>query len=62
MLGTLLAPYSDDKLKDLQLSIQKEGDISREEVEMLLRQSGQVTIADSLKDEIEKGEERALYK
>ena len=62
MLGTLLAPYSDDKLKDLQLSIQKEGDISREEVEMLLRQSDQVTIANSLKDEIEKGEERALYK
>ena len=59
MLGTLLG---DEKLKDLHLSIQKkQGDISREEVEMLLQQSGQVTIADSLKDEIEKGEERTYY-
>ena len=57
VLSTLLTPYTDEKLKELQLSIQKkqEGDISREEVEILLRQSGQVMVAENLKDEIKKG-------
>lgn len=34
----------------------QEGDISREEVERLLRQSGLTMIADRLKEDIEKGE------
>ena len=57
VLRTLLAPYTDEKLKDLQLLIQKEqeGDISREDVEKSLRQSGLTMIADRLKDDIEKG-------
>ena len=59
VLGTLLAPYTDENLKELQVLIQKEqeGDISREEVEVLLRQSGLMMIADGLKDDIAKGNE-----
>ena len=64
VLSTLLDPYTDEKLKKFQLSIQKkqhgDSDISREEVETLLRQSGQVMIADRLKDDIEKGKKK-LY-
>ena len=58
MLGTLLATYSEERLKAIQLSIQEEKeirDISREEVEKSLRQSGLASIADGLKDNIEKG-------
>ena len=56
VLGTLLAPYTDVKLKELQLSIQKkQSDIVREEVELLLRQNGLAMIADSLEDHIERG-------
>ena len=58
MLGALLATYSEERLKDIQLSIQEEKeirDISREEVEKSLRQSGLASIADGLKDNIEKG-------
>ena len=58
MLGTLLATYSDEKLKAIKLSVQEKqaiGDISREEVEKSLRQSGLSTMADGLKDNIEKG-------
>ena len=56
VLRTLLAPYTDEKLKELQLLIQrKEGEISREEVEKSLRQSGLTMVADRLKDDIEKG-------
>ena len=42
VLGALLARYSDEKLKSIQLSLQEEQeirDISREEVEKSLRQS-----------------------
>ena len=57
VLRTLLAPYTDEKLKELQLLIQRkeEGEISREEVEKSLRQSGLTMVADRLKDDIEKG-------
>ena len=58
VLASLLATYTDEKLKEIQLSIQeKQGihAISREEVERSLRQSGLTSIADGLKDNIEKG-------
>ena len=58
VLGALLARYSDEKLKSIQLSLQEEQeirDISREEVEKSLRQSGLASMADGLKDDIEKG-------
>ena len=58
VLSTLLATYSDEKLKAIKLSVQEKqaiGDISREEVEKSLRQSGLSTMADGLKDNIEKG-------
>ena len=58
-LSILLTPYTDEKLKELRLSIQKEqGDISREEVEKLLRKYGLTTTADRLKEDIEKGKRR----
>ena len=57
VLRKLLAPYTDEKLKELQLLIQEkqEGEISREEVEVLLRQRGLMMNADKLKDDIERG-------
>ena len=58
VLGALLARYSDEQLKSIQLSLQEEQeirDISREEVEKSLRQSGLASMADGLKDDIEKG-------
>ena len=58
MLGAMLATYSDEKLKSIQLSLREEQEIryiSREEVEKSLRQSGLASMADSLKDNIEKG-------
>ena len=58
VLGAMLATYSDEKLKSIQLSLQEEQeirDISREEVEKFLRQSGLASMADGLKDVIEKG-------
>ena len=58
MLGALLACYSDEQLKSIRLSLQEEQkirDISREEVEKSLRQSGLASMADGLKDDIEKG-------
>ena len=60
VLRTLLAPYTDEKLKELQQLIQKkqEGKISREDVEKSLRQSGLTMIADRLKDDIEKGKDK----
>ena len=58
MLATLLATYTDEKLKDLKHSIQEkqDEDISREEVERSLRQSGLTLIADGLKEHLEKGD------
>ena len=59
VLGAMLATHSDKpELKSIQLSLQEEQeirDISREEVEKCLRQSGLVSMADALKDNIEKG-------
>ena len=58
MLGALLSRFSDEKLKSIQLSLQEEQEIrdsSREEVEKSLRQSGLASMADGLKDDIEKG-------
>ena len=58
VLANLLATYSDEKLKEIKLSIQEKqevGHISREEVERSLRQSGLMSVADGLKDSIEKG-------
>ena len=58
VLGALLARYSDEQLKSIQLSLQEQQeirDISREEVEKSLRQSGLASMADELKDDIEKG-------
>ena len=58
VLGALLSRFSDEKLKSIQLSLQEEQeirDISREEVEKSLRQSGLASMADGLKDDIEKG-------
>ena len=58
VLANLLATYSDEKLKEIKLSIEEKqevGHISREEVERSLRQSGLMSVADGLKDNIEKG-------
>ena len=58
VLGVLLASYSSDKLKSFQLSLQEEQeirDISREEVEKSLRQSGLDSMAEALRDSLEKG-------
>ena len=58
VLGALLARYSDEQLKSIQLSLQEKQeirDISREEVEKSLRQSGLESMADGLKNDIEKG-------
>ena len=58
ILTNVLATYSNEKLKEIQLSIQEKQDIrdiSREEVEKSLRQRGLTSIADDLKDSIEKG-------
>lgn len=57
VLRTLLAPYTDEKLKEL-IQKKQEGEISREEVEKSLRQSGLAMIADRLKGDIEKGKKR----
>ena len=58
VLGALLSRFSDEKLKSIQLSLQEEQeirDISREEVEKSLRQSDLASMADGLKNDIEKG-------
>ena len=55
-LAKLLAAYSDEKLKEIKLNLQKKqgGDISREEVERSLRENGLTSIADDLKENLEK--------
>ena len=58
ILQGLLASYSNEKIQSIQLSLQEKQeirDISREEVEKSLRQSGLEAMADSLKDNLEKG-------
>ena len=55
-LATLLTNYSDEKLEEIKLSIQKKASgISREEIETSLRKEGLTMIADDLKDSLEKG-------
>ena len=57
VLATLLAAYSDEKLKEIKVALQEDesGDISREGVEESLRQNGLATIADGLKENLQKG-------
>ena len=58
VLASLLATNNDEKLQEIQLSIQDKQDIqeiTREEVEMSLRQIGLESIAEGLRDNIEKG-------
>ena len=57
VLATLLAAYSDEKLKEIKVALQEDkgGDISREGVEESLRQNGLSTIADELKETLQKG-------
>ena len=58
ILRGLLASYSNEKIQSIQLSLQEKQeirDISREEVEKSLHQSGLEAIADRLKDNLEKG-------
>ena len=56
-MANLLTKYSDEKLKQIKLSIQEKeaSSISREEIEHSLRKEGLTLIADGLKDNIEKG-------
>ena len=57
VLATLLNKYSDENLEQIKLSIQKkEGtNILREDIEKSLRTGGLTSIADDLKDSLEKG-------
>ena len=57
VLATVLAKYTDENFKDLKHFIQEkqDEDISREEVERSLWQSGLTSIADGLKETLEKG-------
>ena len=57
ILANLLAVHSDEKLKEIKAAIEEKegGDISLEEVERSLRERGLNSIADSLKDNLEKG-------
>ena len=55
-LDKVLAAYDDEKVKEIQLSLKekREGDISREEIEKSLRENGLTSIADGLKENLEK--------
>ena len=55
-MAALLTKYSDDKLVQIKLSITQKKDISREEIESSLQKEGLTSIADDLKDNLEKGE------
>ena len=57
VLSGLLDAYSNEKIKEIQQSIQKKkgGDISREEVERSLREGGLTTVADELEQNLHKG-------
>ena len=57
-LSTFLATYSDERLEEIKVTIQEQQkikDISREEVEGLLRQYGLSSMADVLENHIENG-------
>ena len=55
-LDKVLAAYTDEKVKQIKHYLQEKrsGDISREEVERSLRDSGLTSIANSLKENLEK--------
>ena len=57
ILRRLLADYSDSKLKEISRRFEEnqDGDIVREEVESALREKGLASIADDLKENLEKG-------
>ena len=57
ILRRLLADYSDNKLKEISRRFEENqgGDILREEVENALREKGLTSIADDLKESLEKG-------
>ena len=55
VLSGLLATYSNEKLNEIQQSIEKQQKLSREQVESALKESGLPQAADDLKDNIEKG-------
>ena len=57
ILARLLAAYSDEKLKEIKATIEEKegGDVSLEEVERSIRERGLNSIADGLKDNLEKG-------
>ena len=57
MLSRLLAAYSNEKIKEIQQAVQKRQrrDISRQEVERSLREVGMMTIADELKQNLQRG-------
>lgn len=58
MLSTLLATYSNERMKEIKLKVHEEQDIkdiSREEIERLIRWNGLSSIANGLKDNIKKG-------
>ena len=57
-LDSLLSAYSDESLREIRLTVQRQRGvtaISREEVEWLLRQRGQFSFAEFLEESIEKG-------
>ena len=62
-LAKLLDAYSDAKLKEIKLNLQKKqgGDISREEVERSLRENGLTSIADDLKENLEKSNHYVVH-
>ena len=55
-LDKVLAAYSDEKVKEVRLSLKERrgGDISLEEIEKSLRENELTSIADDLKDNLEK--------
>ena len=57
VLSSLLDAYSNEKIKEIQLSIRKKqgGDISRQEVERSLRDGGLPAVADELEQSLLKG-------
>ena len=57
VLDTILAVYSDEKIKEILLTIHQKQDssVSLEEVTRLLHECGQALIADGLKESMKKG-------
>ena len=56
VLDTILAVYSDEKIKEILLTIQRKHDsVSLEEVTRLLHECGQALVADGLEESMKKG-------